>query len=422
MLKTTALRFALYAIAIFVATTVAFAQDDQERQKSFVLTRLGAINEGFLIDRGSSYLLEFEGGGSTMISKLDALYVGSSRESVFQYKASQTRMEDVNEVLKLADWASRRHLGAEAIKVLRHKYESSKDPAEQYALKRKIDDLVQEEAFRADAARAAEAAANRAQKARPAASSVKTQTQTPEDAELNEWAKPIPLPAIERFSRKAQPILQKRCSVADCHGAVSNSAYRVRPKALGPAARLALLHNLRETLDYVDFDDFEHSPLLNHPEIVDSKGERVYPFGNDRSSLKDCENFVEWINSLKTEPVLTEHAKATKRDRSGPRLRQGAASRYDVVNRNAHAPNDYAAQNAEDESFQTLFDSDDSPKPSNGTFGFGYSEEALKYMPKPEDDPNSQEAMLQRVGIKPKKVYRDEYDPAIFNDRFHQPQ
>ena len=87
MLKTTAPRFALYAIAIFFAATFALAQDDQARQKSYVLTRLGAINEGFLIDRGSSYLLEFEGGGSTMISKLDALYVGSSRESIFQYKA-----------------------------------------------------------------------------------------------------------------------------------------------------------------------------------------------------------------------------------------------------------------------------------------------------------------------------------------------
>ncbi len=404
---------ALLALATLAATTAA--QEDAS-EKSCVLTALGAVCEGRLTDRGDSYLLEFEGGGSTMISKLDALYVGSTRESIFQYKASQTRLEDVNETLKLADWASRRQLGAEALKLLREKYETTGDPAERSALKRKIDELEQAEAFRA---KAAEAVANREKRATSDASRAKEKELSPEDAELDEWAKSIPLASIERFSRKAQPILQKRCSSAYCHGAASESTYRVRPKTVGTAARFALLRNLRETLDYVDFDDVERSPLLRHPEIVNSEGERVYPFGNDRRSLKDCEIFVEWVDSLKTEQVLAERAKATRRERDEPRTRQGAASRYDVVDRTAAPTNEAPTDASDGESFQSLFDSEDEPRATIGTFGFGFSEEALKYAPKPEDDPNSREAMLQRVGIKPKKTYRDEYDPEIFNDRFH---
>ena len=426
MTTTRTRRFTLCALVMFLAAlgwTSAAAQDQQTAQasanapqKSYVLTRLGAISEGVLIDRGTSYLLEFEGGGSTMISKIDALFVGPTRESVFQYKMEQTRMEDVNEVLKLADWASRRQLGAEAIVVLRQKFDSSKDPAERQALQRKIDDLVLAESFRADAAKAT---ANRVSSAQPDASVDRRQNLAPEDAELDAWSKPIPLPTLERFSRKAQPILQKRCSSADCHGPGANTNYSVRPRAVGAAARFALLHNLRETLDYVEFDDFEQSPILNHPEVLNAKGERVYPFGDDRSSLRDCENFVEWLNSLKTETVLADHAKTTKRERGGSRLRQGASSRYDVAERPTAADQGTATQYPESESFSALFESDENSSASNGTFGFGISAEAQKYMPKPEDDPNSQEAILQRVGMRPQKTYRDDYDPEIFNDRYH---
>ncbi|MBQ5367981.1 MAG: hypothetical protein IIU43_10950, partial [Thermoguttaceae bacterium] len=54
-----------------------------------------------------------------------------------------------------------------------------------------------------------------------------------------------------------------------------------------------------------------------------------------------------------------------------------------------------------------------------GAMSFGVSPEAAKYMPNPADDPNSEDARLQRVGIEPQKTYRDDYDPEIFNDRYH---
>lgn len=401
------------------------ASKDAEQTKCFVLTRLGAIHEGELQDRGNAYLLEFPGGGSTTISKLDAVYIGSSRESIYRYKLSQTAGEDVNELLKLADWASRRQLSVSAIATLKERLENSTDPGERAALQRKIGELERAEAFRENVARSNE---RRATNASPNVSSrvVNVKTLSPEDAELEDWAKGVPLPTLERFSRKAQPVLQKRCATSECHEVGSSSRFLLRPKTAGTAARFALIYNLRATIEHVDFDDIEKSPILVHPTVVDAAGERVYPFGSDRSSLKDCEAFVKWLKSLPTEKVLASHAKATKRDLSGPLLRKGAVSRYDVVDREANQEFQKNYDDRENESFNALFEQESERKAEptvatneQGRLGFGVSQEAQRYISKPEDDPNSEEAVLQRGGLKPKNKYRDEYDPARFNDRYH---
>ena len=115
------------APAVQAAEAPANRQDEGKR---FVLTRSGEIVEGRLRDGGSAYLLEFDKGGSTLVSKLDALFIGKSRKDVFQYKLSQTRTEDLNEVLKLTDWASRRKLAPEAIELLESRLASTRDPRE----------------------------------------------------------------------------------------------------------------------------------------------------------------------------------------------------------------------------------------------------------------------------------------------------
>ena len=384
-----------------------FAQEPTEpAAKGCVLTRLGAVCEGAIRDRGDAYLIEFEGGGSTLVSKIDAEFVGSSRQAVYRYKLERTRAEDVNELLKLADWAGRRQLGSEAIKTLTERLERSTDPAERSAIERKLDDLIQAESFRADAARAIAERESRGARTvdKP------TPEKTPEQVELEAWGARVPFATLERFSRKANPVLQKRCASSSCHGDATTSRYSLRPKVLGSAARAVLFANLRATLDYVELDRPEESPILNHPTVVDAKGERVYPFGNDRTSKKDCAAFVEWLESLKKEPVLAALVRET---------RPAVPARADA------APTEFApAVSAPGEptldSFAGAFDvdSDRSGAAPDDVLRFGSSQEALKYLPKPEDDPNSPEARLRRVGASPQKKYRDEIDPAIFNDRF----
>lgn len=409
----------------------------------FVLTRTGVVWEGRLVDRGESYGIVFPSGGSVTASKLDVLFIGDTRESVLAYKVSVTPMEDVNEVLKLADWASRRQLGAAALAVLTERLADSVDDAERRALQKKIDELALAEKFRADASRAVAEFEDRKLAQNAAASQVsnKKKATNPVDSELDAWGKTLPPAALERFSRSALPAIQKRCATSGCHEVGTPGArYVVRPKAIGPAQRLALLFDLRETLVYVDFDNVDASPILNHPTVANERGERVYPFGSDRYSVRDCANFVEWLNTLKGEPKLVQAALEYRARRDdAPALREGAASRYDVLDvtnsSNASAPNPDAsnasipAPQDENPDFAGLFDEPAATPadlsgapfadPSKPVFQQGFSKDSEKFMPNPYDDVNSTESTLRRVGMAPRKTYRDEYDPAIFNDRYH---
>ncbi len=381
--------------------------------KSYVLTRLDSICEGTLRDRGDSFSVEFEGGGSTNVSKLDVLFVGSTLESVYRFKESQTRTEDVNEVLKLADWASRRRLTTEALKTLNAKLTTSTDENERRALSQKIEALKYAESVREKARVVAEQRV-----ADGAASQVGRSNAGSIEPELEEWARVVPVASMQLFSRKVQPILQKRCGGADCHDESSGkSQFVVMPKVVGTAAREALLRNMRASLDYVNFDNLDASPLVNHPVVVGIDGERVYPFGEDRSSVKDCRSFLEWIAALDKDKKLVEHAKKTRQTPL-------ASNVVDV----AAAPS--VPQNPpRRESFADLFnETPASNVPSDSTalsgqvddvLRFGLTREALEQeKPNEEEDVNSTEARLKRGGFTPNKEYRDEYDPDIFNDRY----
>ena len=449
-------RIGLLAIAltIAVAAVSARAQTEIPRQSDvatesqpvesapvatrYVLMRNGVVWEGEIVDQGDSYTIKLPGGGTLSASKLDAVFVGDSREDVFAFKVKETRIEDVNEVLKLADWADRRQLGGAAIKLLTTLKERSVDDAERRALQKKIDELTTTEAFRANAARAVAAIEERRRETTgaatnfPAPKNVKSQ----EDAELDAWGRTLSAGSLELFARKALPALQKRCATSGCHApGTLGTRYSARPKAIGPAQRLALLYTLRETIAYVDFENVEASPILNHPTVTDVRGERVYPFGKDRYSARDCANFVEWLETANQDPVLAAAAKEYRARRDAqPTLRPGAASRYDVLDATRNE-NDFSNDSirSENQGFADLFDeSQNAPRgaanpdltaapvdPSAPIFQQGRPRDSERFAPSPFDDVNSTESVLSRVGMASRKTYRDEYDPAIFNDRFH---
>ena len=404
----------------------------------FALMRNGVVWEGEIVDQGDSYTIKLPGGGALSASKLDAVFVGDSREDVFAFKVKETRLEDVNEVLKLADWADRRQLGGAAIKLLTTLLERSVDDAERRALQKKIDELTTAEKFRANAARSVAALEERRREASGAATnfSASKNVKSQEDAELDAWGRTLPAGVLELFGRKALPALQKRCATSGCHApGTLGTRYSARPKAIGPAQRLALLYTLRETIAYVDFENVEASPILNHPTVTDVRGERVYPFGTDRYSARDCANFVEWLETANHDPTLAAAAKEYRARRdSEPTLRPGAASRYDVLDatRNESGVSSGSA-GSENQGFAELFD--ESPNasraaanpdlgvapvdPSAPIFQQGRPRDSERFAPSPFDDVNSTESVLSRVGMASRKTYRDEYDPAIFNDRFH---
>lgn len=396
---------------------------DAEPQISYVLTRSGSIVEGKVADKGNAYSIEFPGGGSLSASKLDVLCVSPTREGIFDYRLRLTRMEDVNEALKLADWANRRRLGAPALKALQERLAVAVDDAERAALQKKIDEIAEAETFR----ERAEAAAARIENERAQAAAKKEDPEIHSDprkaldAELDAWGRTLPTASLEKFSRKALPVLQKRCATTGCHDEITpNARYVVRKKAYGPAQRLALLYNLRETMRYLDFDNIDASPIVTHPAVNNAMGKRVYPFGEDKYSTRDCAYFIEWLNMVKTDEKLKTAGRAIQDAMpKTPQPRQGAASRYDLDGETpidmTLAPDSVRLPPQSPEaaqSFAELFQDDFKIQQ-------GFARGAEEYLPNPYDDVNSPESALRRVGLTPQKEYRDSYDPAIFNDKFH---
>ena len=392
---------------------------EQSEPTRYVLTRLDVVHVGVVRDRGDVLSIELLDGGGVSVSKLDVQFIGGSRDDVFAFKKSRTRLEDVGETLRLADWANRRQLAPQAIALLETKLAEPLSDGERNAVAAQLEKLRQTEKLRASVAQTVAARQNASTLAPNAAQP------TPgaqEVVEVENWAKELPISAFERFARRAQPILQKRCATAGCHdGSNPNSAFRVRPKAVGPQARLALYFNLRETFDFIDFNDPTRSPILNHPTVADDLGNRVYPFGEDRNSAKDCQTFVSWVESLGDGKLgRYVHRQSRVRDSNAATLRPNAVSRYDRV----ETPNAVDPANP----FAGLFDAPNSPPnapiPPETPNGAASSEfqlrsgtprEARRYLPAPADDPNSPENVLKRGGYAPKRQYRDEYDPAIFN-------
>ena len=424
------------AVAFAVLTSFAYGQDRRSLGYRFALTKQDAICEGVLVDCGSNYSVEFSGGGSIMISKLDVVFIGSSRAEIYEYKKSHTRLEDVNEILKLADWSSRRGLTNEALATLESALAQSQDAAERSALIKKADDLREAERFREEAARARSEAEARARASSTVARPTERRNKMTEDERaLDAWGDALPYSELERFARKAAPVLTKRCALAECHSEASQGAtYRLRPKAIGAAQRLALLYNLRETTRFVRFDALEQSELLNHPEILDARGNRVYPFGNDRNSVKDCDAFLAWLNELKSDSKLAQLASQYRLERSSvPTLRDAPASRYDYASNAQERANELGATNEpEAQDFNELFAQQNAGVQSPtanaqsqadgqlpDVFQQGFAPETVRLAREPQEDVNSPEAALRRANLIPQKRYRDEFDPDIFNDRYH---
>lgn len=391
-----------------------------------VLTRLDVVHEGVVRDRGDVLSIELLDGGSVAVSKLDVRFVGATREEIFAFQKSRTRLEDVSETLRLADWANRRRLAPQAIALLETKLAEPLSDGERRAVAAKLAELRQAEKLRASAAQTL-AARRDASPLGTLADSAAATPVSPEIAEIESWAKTLPLSAFDRFGRRVQPIVQKRCGAAGCHdGSNPSSAYRVRPKAIGAQARLALYFNLRETFDFIDFNNPAQSPILNHPPVADALGNRVYPFGEDRNSAKDYQAFVAWVESLNDGKLgRYVHRPSRVRAASAAPLRPNAVSRYDVVETpNAANPFVGLFDGTPPNAAPTVPPSALPATPPNAPLAnasdefalrSGTPREARQYLPKPEDDPNSTENVLKRGGYAPKRQYRDEYDPAIFN-------
>lgn len=357
----------------------------------FFLTRTGLIQEGIPEDRGETVFLRSpnDSGGLT-ISKLDVLFVGFSREELFEYQLRQLPAGDIGSLLRLADWAGRNQLSAEAISYLKAAADATTDPVRKSALLEHIGKMEYVERIKNEAALRTAEAAESGSSDTPLASTGLLPKQDAEKARLSAFAKKIPFAVEERYTRKVEPVLLARCAASDCHADGCDSAFTLEDPRGARDFHLVRLRNLESVLDFVSCRNPQSSPILHHPEIVGIGGERVWPFGEDEQSLRDYQTFTDWLQSLSGKmrdytPDPNRPKRAALRGGGG----EGVPTTY-IQTSGARDPG-----------------------------GLSANIELAETRANRPIDPNDDAEAARRAGYLPAAELRDEFDPAPFNQKYH---
>lgn len=364
----------------------------------YFLTRTGLIQEGIPEDRGDTIFLRSpnDTGGLT-ITKLDILFVGLTRSEIFEYQLHQLPPGDIGSLLRLADWAARNQLSADAISYLKAAADATSDPVRQGALIEHIGKMEYVERIKAEALlRTAEAAGSDPSDTTPLTSSGLLPKQDSERARLAAFAKKIPFTVEDRYTRKVEPVLLNRCGTSDCHAEGSGSAFTLEDPRRKRDFHQVRLRNLESVLDFVTCGNPQNSPILHHPEIVGLNGERVWPFGEDEMSLSDYQVFTDWLQSLGGK--MRNYTPDPNRPRESTRAARGTSS-----------------GGASEGTPATYIQTSGSGSPAELTANIDLAETRANRPAGPNDDAEA----LRRAGYIPTTQLRDEFDPAPFNQKYH---
>lgn len=264
-------------------------EKDNAEEVRYILTSQEKLYEGIPENRGDSWLIKLPGQtGGLMVSKLDVIFIGKSRDDVFNFQKEKLPPGNYSAVAALAEWGTRNQLTDRSLELLKDVIIEA-DPETRIVLQRQIDRFEYVENLKKNAE-------NRHQDS--ASSHSPRRARTPEMQRLEEFRRHVPITVQDAYARKIQPILLSRCALSDCHqiGTSNRDLLFVKPDKR--TIRQGNLLNLEQILLRVDLTEPTRSPILTHPEIIDSNGQQIYPFGNDANTLRDYKLFTQWITSL----------------------------------------------------------------------------------------------------------------------------
>ncbi len=372
----------------------------------FVLTRQGMILEGIVRNQENSIYIQFiKNEGGITVSKLDVLHVGNTKEELFLYRKHRTRTSDTTDLLNLADWAVRNQLAIPAIQMLREVLENPNYPSRQI-IQQKIDQLTLIEKIRIESENR-----QQAKNTEQVTMGVPIPSSDLERQNWERWAKTIPTAVQDQFLHNVQPILIRRCATTECHGGTYGGEFSLYRTSTGKPLRFKGLQNLGMVLQNVNFQQPASSPILNHPAVTNASGQRIYPFGNDITSMRDYRNFVKWFENVRGKikeytppPAInntnTIHDKADINPQS------------DIQQKN----NTIKKQNSKVVNSGVVNIEKNNDTPFKMQAGNGTADK--KYLAPPNI--NSTEEVLKRGGLLPTIIPKDVYDPILFNAKYHQ--
>jgi len=232
--------------------------------KRYVALLNGSVLFGDLKLVGDQYEIK-TGTGTVVISQNRVSQIAESMHQIYVYKASQVFVNDLEKRSELLRWCFQYELIDEAEEqlVLLKKYAPDHPMSEVFERRLTfLKNKKEREATEKETKTEAEANGNE---------ELSDAQNGPTYAELQRFAESIPEESIEVFRKKVQPILQRNCMTADCHGPNTETAYRllrIHPKM----GRGEILQNLYASVKQINLAQPEKSPLLRKP---------VTPHGED---------------------------------------------------------------------------------------------------------------------------------------------
>jgi hypothetical protein len=120
--------------------------------------------------------------------------------------------------------------------------------------------------------------------------------------QLEQSARDLPFGAVERFTATIQPMLLNRCGTNNCHGpGTPNDFHLLRPAPGQTSTRRFTLRNLYSTLQTVDRDSPDESPLLSRSRQAHGPAKSA-PFREGEQV--QYELLAQWVRQI-TQPKST---------------------------------------------------------------------------------------------------------------------
>ena len=229
--------------------------------KRYVALLNGSILFGDLKLIGDQYEITTET-GTVVIPQNRVSQIAESLRQIYDFRASQVFVNDLEKRCDLLRWCFQYELADEA--------EEQLALLKKYAPEHPMCEVFERRMTFLKNKKERESLAAETPQEDSAEDSAETQT-GPTYAELQRFAASIPDESIEIFRKKVQPILQRSCMTADCHGPNTETPYRLL-RIHAKMGRGEILQNLYASVQQINLARPEQSPLLRKP---------VTPHGND---------------------------------------------------------------------------------------------------------------------------------------------
>ena len=251
-----------------------------------VVLRDGGVLSGRVTRSGDRYVLA-RGTGEMLIPASNVMLVAASLEDAYQQRRQRSSRTSAEEHLALAEWCLRCELMAHAEREL----------AEARALDARNDNLILLERRLALANERREKQADAPAPSKPEPAELLTeQSQTA--------VSDLPVGAVERFTRKVQPVLVNSCTTTGCHQPGGAEKFQLDRAILrGLSNRRSTMNNLAATLALVDREQPQLSPLLSVPRRTHGGMKRPVFGPRQEAAFRHLVEWVELVAGKSTTPA-----------------------------------------------------------------------------------------------------------------------